>query len=360
MDTNGSSAGLLDPPIDPALTWEGQKQLSSAPDVPSPACSSPLRPPNNTDTPPCPCSQISGSGGSKNDSLKPGVNVSGARVSDQAYRAQVVRPSSLLCMAADNAFCYLFNYLHSAHTESRHHLADLCVQYAGDYEGDGEDGWGEVISGVYDFKQGVHMMSSLAYTFKSFVVDVFGTLSHGATLITGRKELILGDILEAFRTLCISVLHVTPSNLAVVRLDEYATLETVVVAGEALGKKLIEDWSGCVTLRNTYGPMEASVDSTSCHVTSPSLTCVIGRPLSNCGIYISDIRSSFPGISFDMKVAAGLHDTTFTPAHVKVLAGIVKEIITGIPGVADAPAAISKVSKVKASNGHANGSATLS
>ncbi|KIJ63457.1 polyketide synthetase [Hydnomerulius pinastri MD-312] len=143
-------------------------------------------------------------------------------------------------------------------------------------------------SGVYGFKQGVRVMSSLAYTFDPFVVDVFGTLSHGATLVTGRKELVLGDISKAIRTLRISVLHVTPSILAVVPVDDYPTLETVVVAGEALGKKLIEDWSGCVTLRNMYGPTEASVDCTSCHVISPSLTGVIGRPLPNCRIYILD------------------------------------------------------------------------
>ncbi|KIJ63455.1 polyketide synthetase [Hydnomerulius pinastri MD-312] len=143
-------------------------------------------------------------------------------------------------------------------------------------------------SGVYGFKQGVRVMSSLAYTFDPFVVDVFGTLSNGATLVTGRKELVLGDIPKAIRTLRISVLHVTPSILAVVPVDDYSTLETVVVAGEALGKKLIEDWSDRVTLRNMYGPTEASVDCTSCHVTSPSLTGVIGRPLPNCRIYILD------------------------------------------------------------------------
>jgi len=131
-------------------------------------------------------------------------------------------------------------------------------------------------------------MSSLAYTFDPFIVDLFGTLAHGATLVTGRKELVLGDIPKALRTLRISVLHVTPSILSVVPVDEYPCLETIVVAGEALGKKLIEDWSGRVTLRNMYGPTEASVDCVSCHVNSSTLTGVIGRPLPNCRIYILD------------------------------------------------------------------------
>ena len=143
-------------------------------------------------------------------------------------------------------------------------------------------------SSFYGFTQGVRVMSSLAYTFNPFIVDVFGTLARGATLVTGRKELVLDDIPRALRTLRIGVLHVTPSILAVVPVTEYPCLETIVVAGEALGKKLIEDWSGRVTLRNMYGPTEASVDCVSCHVTSSSLTCVIGRPLPNCRIYILD------------------------------------------------------------------------
>ena len=105
-------------------------------------------------------------------------------------------------------------------------------------------------SHVYGFQQGVRVLSSLAYTFDPFVVDVFGTFAHGATLITGRKELVLGDIGNAIRSLRINVLHVTPSILAVVPVEAYPTLETVVVAGEPLGKKLIEDWSKRVTLMN--------------------------------------------------------------------------------------------------------------
>ncbi|KAH7927995.1 putative nonribosomal peptide synthetase [Leucogyrophana mollusca] len=143
-------------------------------------------------------------------------------------------------------------------------------------------------SAAYGFREGVRVMSSLAYTFDPFVVDVFGVLSHGATLVTGRKEFVLGDIAKAIRALHIGVLHVTPSILAVLPVENYPSLETVVVAGEALSKKLIEDWSGNVTLMNMYGPTEASVDCISYHITSPSLVGVIGRPLPGCHIYILD------------------------------------------------------------------------
>ena len=140
----------------------------------------------------------------------------------------------------------------------------------------------------YGYRQGARVLSSLAYTFDPFVADVFGTLSCGATLVTGRKELVLGDIGKAVKSLRINVVHCTPSILAVVPLDSYPTLETVVVAGEALGKKLIEDWSGRVNFMNMYGPTEASVDCIYTHVTDVSLTGVIGRPLPNNRLYILD------------------------------------------------------------------------
>ena len=140
----------------------------------------------------------------------------------------------------------------------------------------------------YGYHQGARVLSSLAYTFDPFIVDVFGTLSCGATLVTGRKELVLGDIGKAVRSLRINVVHCTPSILAVVPLDDYPTLETVVVAGEALGKKLIEDWSKRVKLMNMYGPTEASVDCIHAHVTGAALTGVIGRPLPNSRVYILD------------------------------------------------------------------------
>jgi len=140
----------------------------------------------------------------------------------------------------------------------------------------------------YGYRRGARVLSSLAYTFDPFVVDVFGTLSYGATLVTGRKELVLGDIGGAIKNLRINVVHCTPSILAVVPLEHYPTLETVVVAGEALGKKLIEDWSKRVKFMNMYGPTEASVDCVHTHVTDVSLTGVIGRPLPNNRLYILD------------------------------------------------------------------------
>ena len=65
----------------------------------------------------------------------------------------------------------------------------------------------------YGYRHGACVLSSLAYTFDLFVVDIFGTLSCGATLVTGHKELVLGNIGRAVKNLRINVVHCTPSIL---------------------------------------------------------------------------------------------------------------------------------------------------
>ncbi|KAI6004753.1 hypothetical protein EDD15DRAFT_2217527 [Pisolithus albus] len=59
-----------------------------------------------------------------------------------------------------------------------------------------------------------------------------------------------------------------------------------------------------------------------------------------------------------MKVAAGSHDTMSTPEFVKVLAGVVKEVLGTVPGAGSMDATSSlkiiKASKVKVTNDHAH------
>ncbi|KAJ3194330.1 hypothetical protein HK101_002999 [Irineochytrium annulatum] len=157
---------------------------------------------------------------------------------------------------------------------------------------------------AYGFGKGVRVLQSLSYIFDPFVIDIFGTLAHGGTLVLGAKEMVLGDIGTAIKKFNINVVHVTPSILAVVPLDDYPTLETVVVAGEALPKKVIDDWAPKVKLMNMYGPTEAAVDCISCHVTSSSMVGIIGRPMKNSRVYVLDeyLRPSPVGVEGEIYI----------------------------------------------------------
>ncbi|KAJ3033802.1 hypothetical protein HDV00_005815 [Rhizophlyctis rosea] len=140
----------------------------------------------------------------------------------------------------------------------------------------------------YGFRKGARVLSSLSYTFDPYVLDIFGALAKGCTLCLGSKELVLGSIGDAVLQMQINVLHLTPSILGTVTVQEYPTLETVVVAGEPLPKKLIETWSPKVKFMNMYGPTEVTVDCVHLHVQSRADTGLIGRPMPNCHVYVLD------------------------------------------------------------------------
>ena len=63
----------------------------------------------------------------------------------------------------------------------------------------------------YGYRRGARVLSPLAYTFDPFVINVFGTLFCGATLVTGRRELVLVDIGRAAKNLQTNVVHCTPN-----------------------------------------------------------------------------------------------------------------------------------------------------
>ena len=90
---------------------------------------------------------------------------------------------------------------------------------------------GKVILGFNDYLYSAHVLPSLTYTFDPSTINIFGTLSCSAIFVTGCKELVLGNIGKAVKSLHINVVHCTLRILTTVPLKSHLTLETVV-AGE--------------------------------------------------------------------------------------------------------------------------------
>ena len=141
------------------------------------------------------------------------------------------------------------------------------------------------------------LMSS--FSFDSSVAGIFWTLLAGGklVLIERRTEQDLNSLSEIFvseeitHTLLLPTLYQTLiKNLPKQVFD---TFKTIIVAGEACPKalcnehyKLLPD----VELYNEYGPTEATVWAT-VYKTTPAeseLNVPIGKPISNCQIYILD------------------------------------------------------------------------
>ncbi|QIS04247.1 amino acid adenylation domain-containing protein [Nocardia brasiliensis] len=97
----------------------------------------------------------------------------------------------------------------------------------------------------------------------------------------------------------VTVLEVVPSYLAAVldswREHEIRTLEWLLVTGEVVQPKIVNDWLRAfpaVPVVNAYGPTEASDDITHHIITAPvdSGSVPLGRPIRNTAIYILDGR----------------------------------------------------------------------
>ncbi|HEX6240910.1 MAG TPA: amino acid adenylation domain-containing protein, partial [Polyangiales bacterium] len=133
-------------------------------------------------------------------------------------------------------------------------------------------------------------------SFDVSVGELLWPLSTGAELVVAppgahRDPEELGAVIRAHG---VTAVDFVPSLLsAFVACGELArctTLRLVTVGGEALSPEIAEAFLSArpdVALYNMYGPTEASVD-VSYHRCAPGGEVVLGRPLSNVGLYVLD------------------------------------------------------------------------
>ncbi len=127
-------------------------------------------------------------------------------------------------------------------------------------------------------------------SFDAAVSEWSTSLSAGARLVmVSRKRLMPGqELLELLELEEVTTLTLPPSVLAVLQERPLLCLETLVVAGEACSRDLVERWSGGRRMLNAYGPTEGTV----CASISPPLqaddTPVIGQPIANVCVYVLD------------------------------------------------------------------------
>jgi amino acid adenylation domain-containing protein len=141
------------------------------------------------------------------------------------------------------------------------------------------------------------LMSS--FSFDSSVAGIFWTLMAGGklVLIERRTEQDLNALSETFvseeitHTLLLPTLYQTLIRNLPKRV--FDTFRTIIVAGEACPRSLCNEHHNLlpdVELYNEYGPTEATVWAT-VYKTNPAeseLNVPIGKPISNCQIYILD------------------------------------------------------------------------
>ncbi|KAJ3018571.1 hypothetical protein HKX48_002804 [Thoreauomyces humboldtii] len=126
------------------------------------------------------------------------------------------------------------------------------------------------------------------YTFDYSVMDVFATLSAGATLCLATKLDILTYINRVFVEMEITFAMTTPSVISLLEESPDLALRTLAIGGEPMSQTVMDIWAHRVRLLNVYGPTEACVNVLIHEMTPGQDVRAIGRPLPNTTAYVLD------------------------------------------------------------------------
>lgn len=144
-----------------------------------------------------------------------------------------------------------------------------------------------------------------APTFDPSVMEIFTTLSIGGTLCFCERSMSLTDPEAAITALSATIMMATPSMAALLRPRNVPNLKHLWTMGEALGRKVIENFAsdsfanrdeGDVRyLLNAYGPTEGSINCTlQADFSVKQRGSNIGGTLDTCSMFVLDAESHEP------------------------------------------------------------------
>lgn len=127
-----------------------------------------------------------------------------------------------------------------------------------------------------------------AYTFDVSVEEIVFTLSLGGCVCVPSEADRLSNLAQSINELQATWIDMTASVARLIEPSEVPSLRTLNSGGELLGQDLIEKWADHVSLKNTFGPAEGSVNST-CNpsVRIGTSSQDVGRPVG-CFVWIVD------------------------------------------------------------------------
>ncbi|KGO62069.1 protein of unknown function DUF4009 [Penicillium expansum] len=97
-----------------------------------------------------------------------------------------------------------------------------------------------------------------SYAFDVSIIDILTALIVGSCICVPSEASRRDDITKAASQLRVTWAQLTPSTAKLLRREDIPTLQTLVLAGEAVTLRDIEPWIGHVKLVNGYGPAECS------------------------------------------------------------------------------------------------------
>ncbi|KAL6810482.1 hypothetical protein V8C40DRAFT_284048 [Trichoderma camerunense] len=160
---------------------------------------------------------------------------------------------------------------------------------------------------LYRLAPNKRLLQLAPWTFDVSVIDIFGTLTVGATLCIGRKSWMLDDLQDTMAMLRITHIATTPTIAGALDANALPDVECLDVGGEPMTELCRDVWASKATLFNIYGPTEATVDVLGRQCFPDTDIANIGRPLENVFVYVLDDKLKQVGIGEVGQLAIGGH-----------------------------------------------------
>ncbi|KAL7782718.1 hypothetical protein V8C43DRAFT_318836 [Trichoderma afarasin] len=160
---------------------------------------------------------------------------------------------------------------------------------------------------LYRLAPNKRLLQLAPWTFDVSVIDIFGTLTVGATLCIGRKSWMLDDLQDTMAMLRITHIATTPTIAGALDANALPDVECLDIGGEPMTELCRDVWASKATLFNIYGPTEATVDVLGRQCFPDTDISNIGRPLENVFVYVLDDKLKQVGIGEVGQLAIGGH-----------------------------------------------------
>ncbi|MDO8341560.1 MAG: amino acid adenylation domain-containing protein [Cellvibrio sp.] len=146
---------------------------------------------------------------------------------------------------------------------------------------------------AFDVTQQSRVLQFASLAFDAATYEWVMALCSGATLCLVNEETVLNPIRlnEAVKNMAVTHATLPPALLPQLDIEDWASVDHLVVAGESCPSGLAGQWALNRTFYNAYGPSEATVCSTikriDCTQPVPEIM-PIGKPINNTQAYVLD------------------------------------------------------------------------
>jgi amino acid adenylation domain-containing protein len=113
------------------------------------------------------------------------------------------------------------------------------------------------------------VLQFISYTFDPCVIEIFTTLTHGGCICVPTEEERLNNLAQFVNDFRCDYAIFTPSFARSLKPEDFSTLKTLVLGGEAMTKDIVDMWGDRLHLINAYGPTETTIVCTSRTIRGP-------------------------------------------------------------------------------------------